>query len=83
MFPSDAPPATSLDERKFEQDIAVKARELALKEREITAREREVAAKETELGHSRWLNPTVIGLFAAALGLIGSVVVARVNNQNS
>jgi hypothetical protein len=42
-----------------------------------------VALKQEELKRSRWLNPTVIGLFAAALGLIGSVVVAGVNNSNS
>jgi hypothetical protein len=40
-------------------------------ERETAAKEREVTAKEIDLNRSRWLNPTVIGLFAAALGLIG------------
>jgi hypothetical protein len=58
-------------------------RELDIKEREVAAKEREVLAKEEELKRSRWLNPTVIGLFAAALGLIGSVIVARVNNSNT
>src|ERR1700761_7426992 len=82
--PSDAAPSTpSLEERNFLEDKAAKARELDLKEREIAAKEREVAAKERELEQSRWLNPTVIGLFVAALGLIGSVIVARVNNDNT
>jgi hypothetical protein len=71
-----AAPELSLEERTFQEEIAAKKRELDL-------REREVRAKEEELRRSRWLNPLVIGLFAAALGLIGSVVVARVNNQAS
>jgi hypothetical protein len=77
------PSASSLDERKFEEERQTKRRELDLKEREIVAREREVQSKEIELARSRWLNPTVIGLFAAAVGLIGSVIVARVNNSNT
>jgi hypothetical protein len=71
--PEDKPP---LDERKFAQDVAARTRELDIKEREV-------AAKERELEQSRWLNPTVLGLFAAAAGLIGNVVVARVNNSNT
>jgi hypothetical protein len=78
-----APNPAPFDERKFEEDSNARRRELDLREREVAAKEREVAAKEEELRRSRWLNPTVIGLFAASLGLIGSVVVARVNNQNS
>jgi hypothetical protein len=70
------PGEPSLEARRFAQETADRARELDI-------REREVAAKEEELKRSRWLNPTVIGLFAAALGLIGSVVVARVNNANT
>jgi hypothetical protein len=58
-------------------------RELDIMEREVAAKEREVLAKEEDLKRSRWLNPTVIGLFAAALGLIGSVIVARVNDSNT
>lgn len=71
----------SLDERKFEHEIAVERRELDLKEREVEAKESEVAAKEKELERSRWLNPTVIAILAGAIGLISSVVVARLNNK--
>jgi hypothetical protein len=65
-----------LDERKFEHEQALKARELDLKEREIVA-------KEQELRQSRWTSPVVIGLFAAALGLFGNIYTARVNSQNA
>lgn len=72
----DEPAEPSLDARRFAQETADRKRELDIQEREV-------AAKEEELKRSRWLNPTVIGLFAAALGLIGSVIVARVNNANT
>jgi hypothetical protein len=74
---------SGLDERRFTEETAAKRRELDLKEREIVAKEREVTAKEIEVNRSRWLNPTVIGLFAATLGLVGNIVVARVNNKNN
>jgi hypothetical protein len=59
------------------------AAESQRKDRELNLKEREVAAKEKEVNVSRWSNPVVLGLFAAAVGLIGNVFVARVNNQNT
>lgn len=76
-------PDAAATDPKLGQDALDRKRELDIKEREVAAKEREVLAKEEELRRSRWLNPTVIGLFAAALGLIGSVIVARVNNANT
>jgi hypothetical protein len=70
-----------LEERKLEYETIAKQRELDLREREVAAKEREVAAKEKGLERSRWLNPTVIAIFVAGIGLISSVVVARLNNQ--
>jgi carboxypeptidase family protein len=71
---ASSPQPVSLDERKFE-------RESADKQREFDLREREVAAKEKELRQSRWSNPLVIGLFAAALGLAGNIWVEHANNK--
>jgi hypothetical protein len=64
-------------------ELTSKERELALKEREVVAREREIALKAEELKRSRWLNPVVLGLFAATAGLIGNIIIARVNNDNT
>ncbi len=61
--------------------IKARGRELDLREREVAAREREVAAKESELRRSRWANPLVIGLLAAALGLIGNLFVTLLNGK--
>jgi hypothetical protein len=80
MMPNDGTP---LDERKFEQDTTAKTRELDLREREISIKEREVQARENEISKSQWLNPTTLGLFAASVGLVGNIVVTRVNNQNT
>jgi hypothetical protein len=68
--------SSSLDERKFFSDQKAKERELGLLEREVLVKERELA-------RSRWLNPTVLGLFAAALGLLGTLIVAERNNSSS
>jgi hypothetical protein len=68
-------PKEPLDERRFAEESSSRKRELDL-------REREVAAKEKDLKRSGWLNPVTLGIFAAAVGLIGNVVVAVVNNHN-
>jgi type II secretory pathway pseudopilin PulG len=72
MLPASPPP-----------NDANRKRELDLREREVAAREREIAAKESEINRSPWLNPLVIGLLVAVIGLAGSIVVTWMNNQNS
>ena len=63
--PTEVPNSTPFDERKLEEESTARRWELDLKEREVAAKEREVATREEDLRRSRWLNPTVIGLFAA------------------
>jgi hypothetical protein len=79
MLPASPPPND--DYRKREMDL--REREIVVREREIAAREREIAAKEAEINRSLWLNPLVIGLLVAVIGLAGSIVVTWMNNQNS
>ena len=79
---SDTSASGSLDERKLQYEAAARIRELDLREREVAAKESEADSKEKELERSRWLNPTVIGIFVAAIGLLSSVVVARLNKQH-
>jgi hypothetical protein len=66
----------SLEERKFALDKDLRTKETSFKEREI-------AIKEAEALRSRWLNPTVIGLIAAASGLFGNMFVALISSINS
>jgi hypothetical protein len=58
-------------------------RDIIIRERELQLREREVVAKEKEVSKSRWSHPLILALLAAAAGLIGNVVVAIVNNDNT
>jgi hypothetical protein len=76
-------PANNLSplEENVRREIELRNRELDLREREVAATEREVAAKEEELRRSRWSNPLVIGLLAAAVGLLGNLIVAIINDR--
>jgi hypothetical protein len=42
-----------------------------------------VLPRELETTKSKWLSPTVLGLFAAAIALVGNVIVAAYNNRAS
>jgi hypothetical protein len=52
-----------------------------LRLRELTLKEREIAIKERELRQSKWANPLVVGVLAAAVGLLGNAWVAYLNNH--
>src|ERR1700734_2309897 len=77
----DDPTNNQLDLR--EREIAAREHEVAAKEAAMAAKEEEVSAKQAKLDKSTWINPLVIGLFVATLGLIGNAVVAVLNNRNS
>jgi hypothetical protein len=79
--PDNDPTTNRLDLR--EREIAAREHEVAAKEAAIAAREEEVSAKQAKIEKSAWINPLVIGLFVATLGLIGNAVVAVLNNRNS
>jgi hypothetical protein len=64
------------DERPPLQEL-----ELRVKEQELKLKETEIRAKEREINASRWVNPLVIGLFAAALGLAGNVIVTHIQQS--
>jgi hypothetical protein len=66
----------SLEERKFASETELRNLELGLKAREV-------ALKEKEIERSRLLNPTLIGLIAATLGLGGNIIVTFVGNRNA
>ena len=66
-----------------EEKLSFQELEVRLKEQELKLKEAEVLAKKRDLAASKWLDPVVIGLFAAALGLVGNVVVTTINNTNT
>jgi hypothetical protein len=63
------------------EDKAPALRELELNSREhaLDAREQTLEARDLASGASAWKNPLVLAIFAAAIGLIGNVVVAVAN----
>jgi hypothetical protein len=60
---------------------ALKVRELDLRERELVVRERETASREKTIGESKWSSPLILGLLAAALGLLGNSITTFLNNR--
>ena len=52
-----------------------------IRERELAVREREVAAREKAMGESKWSSPLILGLLAAALGLLGNAITTFLNNR--
>jgi hypothetical protein len=67
-----APPDTSFEREKWVTDVRLREEELAI-------RDREAAVKEKDQARSRWTNPLVIAIAAAAAGAIGNAVVAYIN----
>lgn len=65
----------ALEERKLESEINAKSRELDLKEREVKIQEK--------TARRAMLNPAALGLFAAAVGLLGNATVAFYNSRAS
>jgi hypothetical protein len=66
-----------------EERLSLQELDIRLKEHELRLKEVEIQAKERDLATSKWLNPVVIGLFAATLGLVGNVVVTVINSTNT
>jgi TPR repeat protein len=62
-----------LDKLKAQQDYDFRRQELELKRRELDL-------KEAEQRAASWRNPLVVGIFVAALGLFGNIVVASLQN---
>lgn len=75
--------SASLEERKFSLEERKLIDQQRTTERELALKEREAAIRETDSQRTRWLNPMVIGLLVAALGLFGNLVVAFVNDRAS
>jgi hypothetical protein len=53
--------------------------ELRLRERELSLREEELCFKNREVQRSRWANPLVLAVLAAALAAAGNAAVAYIN----
>lgn len=78
---SDANAPSEIDRWRLESDL--REREMALKERDHELRREELALKRAEATQSRYRNPLVVAIFAAAIAAGGNALVAFVNGQQT
>jgi len=69
------------DREKWRAETEVRARELALFEREQANKDAELALRRDEQARSRWTNPLVVAILAAALAAVSNAVIAVVNGK--
>jgi hypothetical protein len=69
------------EREKWQGDMEMRRRELALKEREQSNKDAEIELKRAEQASSKWRNPLVVAIFAAAVAAGGNAVVAVVNGS--
>ncbi len=73
LVPSDTPPGQPNDSVTERERFAS---ETAFRNRELTTKEKEIEFKKLEYARSRWTNPLVVVIFAAALAAAGNILVA-------
>ena len=73
------------DREKWRADLRLRKKELELKEQhqkyEFDLRREELTLKQDEAARSRWINPLVIAVLAAAAGAFGNAGVAWFNGS--
>jgi hypothetical protein len=79
MAKADASSNPEFDREKWQTDVRLREREIAVKESEQKIKDREVQAKIEEQNRSRWTNPLVLAVMAAALAAAGNAAVALIN----
>ena len=72
----------SLEREKWEAERAFREREIAIKEREQEKQEADLALAQKERAASRWKNPLVVAILAAAVAAMGNALVAYLNGAS-
>jgi hypothetical protein len=67
---------TELEREKWRDELKLREREIAIKEREQLSKEEELRLTTNEQRRSRWTNPLVLAVFAAAVAAAGNAGVA-------
>src|SRR5262245_26426507 len=70
------------EREKWQAETEMRSRELALKEREQANKDAELALKRQEQESSKWYNPLVVAIFAAAVAALGNAIVTMVNGRS-
>jgi hypothetical protein len=66
---------------KWRLESEMRKRELAIKEREQTNKDVELQLKREEQASSKWWNPLVVAILAAALAALGNAIVTVINGR--
>jgi len=76
---------TSLDRMRWEAECAFREREIAVSEREQESKDAQLALARAEHAASRWKNPLVVAILAAAVAALGNafVVYTNANSQTN
>jgi GH24 family phage-related lysozyme (muramidase) len=69
----------SFERARWEAECAFREREVAVREREQRSKEAQLALAKAQHGASRWKNPLVVAILAAAVAAIGNAFVAYTN----
>jgi type II secretory pathway pseudopilin PulG len=69
------------DREKWRDEVRQRDRELAIREKEQQSHEHELDLKAREQNRTRWTNPLVLAVFAAAIAAAGNGFVAWLNNR--
>src|ERR1700680_2103465 len=72
-----------LEREKWRGEFSLREKEIAIKERDQIDRQEELRLKFQEQRRSRWTNPLVLAVFAAAIAASGSAVVAWLNGYQT
>lgn len=73
--------APKTDGEKWASELDLREREFSLKEREQLTKEAELKLKKDDYNRSRWKNPLIVAIIAAALAAMGNALVAFVNGS--
>lgn len=69
----------SFEHEKWEAEKAFREREISIKEQEQANKEAELGLKKEEHSASRWQNPLIIAIIAAALAAVGNIILTSIN----
>jgi tetratricopeptide (TPR) repeat protein len=75
----EAAPITWFEREKWEAEKAFREREISSKEREQANKEAELDLKKEEQAASRWRNPLIVAIMAAAIAAAGNAGITFIN----
>lgn len=73
----------SLEAEKIRGELRLKEQELSIKREEIAIKQREIELKLLEHKRNIWLNPINLGVLAALIGVLGTVIAKQIEDVSN